>query len=132
MSQLAASDGQPGNWEEPDFSPRLLEPVRVQTYGWQEPCESRDSRTVLWERGGEIPLRDPTVDSYPARKLLLDTLNYSEAKISRPREVKETPWLDCVLIIIDSMMGRLTGLSECHSTIKLAPEPPLLSLSGMT
>jgi len=60
MSQLAASDGQPGNWEEPDFSPRLLEPVRVQTYGWQEPCESRDSRTVLWERGGEIPLRDPT------------------------------------------------------------------------
>ena len=52
MSQLAASDGQPDNWEEPDFSPRLLEPVRVQTYGWQEPCESRDSRTVLWERGG--------------------------------------------------------------------------------
>ena len=60
MSQLAASDGQPGNWEEPDFSPRLLELVRVQAYGWQEPCESRDSRTVLWERGGEIPLRDPT------------------------------------------------------------------------
>ena len=52
MSQLAASDGQPGNWEEPDFSPRLLEPVRVQTYGWQEPCESRDSRTVLWGPGG--------------------------------------------------------------------------------
>ncbi len=47
MSQLAASDGQPDNWEEPDFSPRLLEPVRVQAYSWQEPCESRDSRTVV-------------------------------------------------------------------------------------
>jgi len=37
--------------------------VRVQAYGWQEPCESRDSRTDLWERGGEIPLRDPTLHS---------------------------------------------------------------------
>jgi hypothetical protein len=28
--------------------------------GWQEPCESRGSRTDLWGRGGEIPLRYPT------------------------------------------------------------------------
>jgi len=27
---------------------------------WQEPCESRGSRTDLWGRGGEIPLRYPT------------------------------------------------------------------------
>jgi hypothetical protein len=26
----------------------------------QEPYESRDSRTDLWEGGGAIPLRDPT------------------------------------------------------------------------
>ena len=26
----------------------------------EEPYESRGSRTVLWERRGETPLRDPT------------------------------------------------------------------------
>jgi hypothetical protein len=61
MSQLAASEGQPGNWEELDFFLRMLETVRFQENGWQEPCESRDSRTDLWERGGEIPLRHPTI-----------------------------------------------------------------------
>ena len=30
MSQLAASDGQPGNWEEPGFFLRRLETVRFQ------------------------------------------------------------------------------------------------------
>jgi len=39
---------------------RRLETVRSQEEGWQEPCESRGSRTDLWERGGEIPLRYPT------------------------------------------------------------------------
>ena len=47
MSQLAASDGQPGNWEEPGFFLRRLETVRFQENGWQEPYESRGSRTVL-------------------------------------------------------------------------------------
>ena len=61
MSQLAVSEGQPGNWEEPDFFLRMLETVRFQENGWQEPCESRGSRTDLWERGGEIPLRHPTI-----------------------------------------------------------------------
>ena len=28
-------------------------------YEHEEPCEVRVSRTVPWERGGEIPLRDP-------------------------------------------------------------------------
>ena len=45
MSQLSESEGQPGNWEEPDFFLRMLETVRFQENGWQEPCESRDSRT---------------------------------------------------------------------------------------
>ena len=61
MSQLAVSEGQPGNWEEPDFFLRMLETVRFQENGRQEPCESRGSRTDLWERGGEIPLRHPTL-----------------------------------------------------------------------
>ncbi len=61
MSQFAVSDGQPGNWGEPDFFLRRPETVRSQEEGWQEPCESRGSRTDLWERGGEIPLRYPTV-----------------------------------------------------------------------
>jgi hypothetical protein len=60
MSQPAVSEGQPGNWEEPDFFLRMLETARFQENGWQEPCESRDSRTDLWERRGEIPLRHPT------------------------------------------------------------------------
>ena len=48
MSQLAASDGQPDNWEEPGFFLRMLETVRFQKNGWQEPYESRGSRTDLW------------------------------------------------------------------------------------
>ena len=55
MSQLAASEGQPGNWEEPGFFLRRLETVRFQENGWQEPYESRGSRTVLRGTGGEIP-----------------------------------------------------------------------------
>jgi hypothetical protein len=60
MSQLAASDGQPGNWEEPGFFLRRLENVRFQENGWQEPYESRGSRTVLRGTGGEIPPVYPT------------------------------------------------------------------------
>ena len=60
MSQLAASDGQPGNWEEPGFFLRRLETVRFQENGWQEPYESRGSRTVLRGTGGEIPPVYPT------------------------------------------------------------------------
>ena len=62
MSQLAVGEGQPGNREEPDFFLRRLETVRFQENGWQEPCESRDSRTDLWEGGGEIPPRHPTIN----------------------------------------------------------------------
>ena len=60
MSQLAASDGQPGNWEEPGFFLRRHETVRFQAEGWQEPCESRGSRTVLRGTGGETPPVYPT------------------------------------------------------------------------
>ena len=61
MSQLTESVGQPVNWEEPDFFPCRLEAVRLQVYGWQEPCDRRLSRTDLWGRGGAIPLRYPTL-----------------------------------------------------------------------
>jgi hypothetical protein len=47
MSQLATSDSQPENWEELDRFLRRLEAERFQEYGWQEPYESRGSRTVL-------------------------------------------------------------------------------------
>jgi hypothetical protein len=60
MSQLAVVDGQPGNWKEPGFFLRRLETVRFQEDGWQEPYESRDSRTVLWGTGGETPPVYPT------------------------------------------------------------------------
>ena len=60
MSQLTASDGQLGNWEEPDFFLCRFETARFHAYGWQEPYDGRLSRTDLWERGGEIPLRHPT------------------------------------------------------------------------
>jgi len=81
MSQLAASEGQPGNWEEPDFFLRMLETVRFQEEGWQEPCESRDSRTDLWERGGEIPPRHPTHHSEFSWHYLLSYNIYSKVYV---------------------------------------------------
>ena len=60
MSQLATSDSQPGDWEELDCFLRRLEAERFQEYGWQEPYESRGSRTVLRGTGGEIPPVYPT------------------------------------------------------------------------
>lgn len=66
MSQLAVSDGQPGNWEEPDFFLRKPETVRSQEEGWQEPCELRGSRTDLWERGGEDSPALPDPEHYEA------------------------------------------------------------------
>ena len=38
-----------------------LEIVRFQENGWQEPYESRGSRTELWGTGGEIPPVYPTL-----------------------------------------------------------------------
>ena len=76
MSQLAASEGQPGNWEEPNFLMRRLETVRSQEEGWQEPCESRDSSMDLWGTGGEIPPVYPTrYFQHPQNRIDI-TLNY--------------------------------------------------------
>ena len=58
---------------------RRLETERFHENGWHEPYESRDSRTELWERGGEIPLRHPTLD-FALNKLdhlLLDSITNS-------------------------------------------------------
>ena len=76
MSQLAASDGQPGNWEEPGFFLRRLETVRFQENGWQEPYESRDSRTVLWGTGGEIPLLYSTHEIQTSQKKCIRMLYF--------------------------------------------------------
>ena len=43
-----------------NFFLRRLEAERFQEKGWQEPCESRGSRTVLRGTGGEIPPVYPT------------------------------------------------------------------------
>jgi len=61
MSQLVGSDSQPGNWEELFYFLRRLGTERFQEQGWQEPYESRDSRTVLWGTGGETPPVYPTM-----------------------------------------------------------------------
>jgi hypothetical protein len=56
MSQLAASNGQPRKGGGgAGFFMRRLEIVRFQENGWQEPYESRGSRTDLRGTGGEIP-----------------------------------------------------------------------------
>jgi len=47
MSQLAGGGDQPSDGEELDSFLRRLETERFQEYGWQEPYESRGSRTVL-------------------------------------------------------------------------------------
>ena len=62
MSQLATSDGQPRlSGGGAGFFLRRPEIVRFQAEGWQEPCESRGSRTVLRGTGGEIPPVYPTL-----------------------------------------------------------------------
>ena len=63
MSQLVVSEGQPGNWEEPNFFLRRLETMRFQENGWQERYDGRSSRTVLRGPGGEIPLGYSTLYS---------------------------------------------------------------------
>ena len=60
MSQLAGGGSQPKYGEELDCFLRRLETVRFQADGWQEPYESRGSRTDLWGTGGEIPPVYPT------------------------------------------------------------------------
>ena len=60
MSQLVGSDSQPGNWEELFYFLHRLGTERFQEQGWQEPYESRDSRTDLWGTGGETPPVYPT------------------------------------------------------------------------
>ena len=80
MSQLAASEGQPGNWEEPNFLMRRLETVRFQAYGWQEPDESRGSRPDLWETGGEIPPVHPAHEKPYLQILLISIRNMIKMK----------------------------------------------------
>jgi len=47
MSQLAGGGSQPSDGEELDYLLRRLETERFRAYGWQEPYESRGSRTVV-------------------------------------------------------------------------------------
>ena len=61
MSQLAASEGQPRrSGGGAGFFLGRLETVRTQEECWQERYDGRLSRTDLWGRGGEIPLRYST------------------------------------------------------------------------
>ena len=61
MSQLAASEGQPRfSGGGAGLFLRRLETVKSQEECWQERYDGRLSRTDLWGRGGEIPLRYPT------------------------------------------------------------------------
>ena len=68
MNQLAGSGSQPRDWEELNYFLRRLVTVRFQEKGWQEPYESRGSRTVLRGTGGEIPPVYPTLKNYPPIK----------------------------------------------------------------
>ena len=63
MSQLAGGGSQPKYGEELDYFLRRLETVRFQADGWQEPYESRGSRTVAWGTGGETPPVYPTLSN---------------------------------------------------------------------
>ena len=47
MSQLAGGGSQPSDGEELEYFLRRLETARFYENGWQEPYESRGSRTVL-------------------------------------------------------------------------------------
>jgi len=60
MSQLGERFSQP-EMGGANFFLRRLETERFQEHGWQEPYESRGSRTVLRGTGGEIPPVYPTL-----------------------------------------------------------------------
>ena len=61
MSQLATSEGQHRrSGGGAGFFLCRLETVRSQEERWQERHDGRLSRSDLWGRGGEIPLRYPT------------------------------------------------------------------------
>ena len=64
MSQLEERFSQP-EMGGAHFFLRRLEAERLQEYGWQEPYESRGSRTVLRGTGGEIPPVYPTISAIP-------------------------------------------------------------------
>ena len=78
MSQLEGSDSQPGNWEELFYFLHRLGSERFQEQGWQEPYESRDSRTDLGGTGGETPPVYPTLAKMEGAK---------NADIDRPKGI---------------------------------------------
>jgi hypothetical protein len=93
MSQLAGGGSQPKYGEELDCFLRRLETVRFQADGWQEPYESRGSRTDLWGTGGEIPPVYPTPKpshTFPAGRSLAPAphvhipLSFSVSKSGQP------------------------------------------------
>ena len=91
MSQLAASEGQPGNWEEPDLFLRRLETVRFQENGRQERYDGRLSRTVLRGPGGEIPPGYSTCARHGAQHRNECCQPVSESELGSDLGV-EVPW----------------------------------------
>ena len=59
MHEVAVNPAEAG--EELEYFLHRLETERSQENGWQEPCESRGSRTVLRGTGGETPPVYPTI-----------------------------------------------------------------------
>jgi len=87
MSQLAGGGGQPGDREELFYFLHQLEAERSQEQGWQEPYESRDSRTDLRGTGGEIP------PVYPTNTTRIATIDSGFQSISQPSLIPFTPTL---------------------------------------
>ena len=77
MSQLALSDSQP-EMGGAGHNLRRLDTERFQEDGWQEPCESRGSRTVLRGTGGETP------PVYPTQRF--------QVRLYRPNFIKDFIW----------------------------------------
>ena len=77
MSQLALSDSQP-EMGGAGHNLRRLDTERFQEDGWQEPCESRGSRTVLRGTGGEIPPVYPTRQLQKVKSILEKTHSFNQ------------------------------------------------------
>jgi|GEM_PF-1424069 len=95
MSQLVERFSQP-EMGGANFFLRRLEAERLQEYGWQEPYESRGSRTVRRGTGGEIPPVYPTV--YGIVKPILKVV-ISETYITSFRGCTHCHWLKLDTII---------------------------------
>ena len=84
---------------------RRLDTKRFQEDGWQEPCESRGSRTVLRGTGGETPPVYPTICHELKEKKIIRYHNAWRIVCGLNTGKKSQVWRFCVLVVSKHKFG---------------------------